>query len=42
MVAFSVVFKGNGAGLVTYAEGDGALVPLLVVEDSLAWEGVEP
>jgi hypothetical protein len=42
MVALSVVFQGNGARLVAYAEGDGALVPLLVVEDSLAWEGVTP
>jgi hypothetical protein len=42
MVAFLVVFKGNGAGFVTYAEGNVALVPLLVVEDSLAWEGVVP
>jgi hypothetical protein len=37
MVAFLVVLKGNGAGFVTYAEGNGALVPLLVAEDWLAW-----
>jgi hypothetical protein len=42
VVAFSVVFKGNGAGFVTYAEGDETLIPLLVADDSLAGEGVAP
>lgn len=42
MVAFSVVFKGNGAGFVTYAEGDETLIPLLVADDSLAGERVAP